>query len=247
MIINSRLKKISWVSIASVLILVLSACQFSRTISAMMSLSTVTTLTATVVVVPTMTPTATATAIAMPTITDTYTSTPTPTMTATLTTTPTRTPAPTHRPAATKTGEVSSTASCNGGNASFEAQVRSLINDDRANAGAPALSNNGSLASAARAHSKDMAINNYMSHTGSDGSGPDQRIQAAGYSFSAYGETIFGGNGPYNSPYSAVSGWMGSTDHREIMLSSTYTDVGIGYWCDPNNPFGYFTADFGRR
>ena len=241
MIINSRLKKVSLVSIASVLILVLSACQFSRTISAMMALSTVTTLTATVVVVPTMTPTSTV----MPTITDTYTLT--PIMTATLTATPTRTPAPTRKPAATKTGTVGSAASCNGGNASFETQVRSLINDDRANAGVPALSNNGSLASAARGHSKDMAINNYMSHTGSDGSGPDQRIQAAGYSFSAYGETIFGGNGPYTSPYSAVSGWMGSTDHREIMLSSTYIDVGIGYWCNPSNPFGYFTADFGRR
>lgn len=40
---------------------------------------------------------------------------------------------------------------------------------------------NDQLASAAQEHSDDMASKGYQSHTGSDGSSPDQRIERAGY------------------------------------------------------------------
>lgn len=40
---------------------------------------------------------------------------------------------------------------------------------------------NDQLASAAQEHSDDMATKGYQSHTGSDGSSPDQRIERAGY------------------------------------------------------------------
>lgn len=40
---------------------------------------------------------------------------------------------------------------------------------------------NDSLAGAAQAQSRDMAANGFQSHTGSDGSSPDQRIDRAGY------------------------------------------------------------------
>src|SRR5271165_2167421 len=44
----------------------------------------------------------------------------------------------------------------------------------------PPLAWDPSLAAAAQAHSQDMATNQYQSHTGSDGSTPDQRMQQAG-------------------------------------------------------------------
>jgi uncharacterized protein YkwD len=155
---------------------------------------------------------------------------------------------PTRKPtkAASASGGESSTK-CDGGNTSFEAQVIPLLNKERANNGLSALASNGVLTSAARAHSKDMATNNYLGHTGSDGSGLVSRIQAAGYSYSTAGENVYGGNMQYNTPYSAVSAWMGSQGHRENILNRDFTQVGVGYWCIENSTYGgYFTADFGR-
>lgn len=122
-----------------------------------------------------------------------------------------------------------------------------MINQERASAGVAALSPKGSLTSAARAHSQDMANNNYLSHTGSDGSDPFSRMSSYGYSYSAAAENIYAGPGEYNTPYSAFSYWMDSSGHRENMLNSAYTEIGVGYWCNANSEYeGYFTTDFGR-
>ena len=130
----------------------------------------------------------------------------------------------------------------------MEGQVLYQINQARASAGVAAVKNNSALASAARKHSKDMAQSNFFSHTGSDGSTPFTRIKAAGYSYRAAGEIIYAGPGKYNNAYSAVSRWLGSDAHRKIMLDAIYTEVGVGYWCDPNSAHeGYFTADFGNK
>lgn len=130
----------------------------------------------------------------------------------------------------------------------MEGQVLYQINQARANAGVEAVKSNSALASAARRHSKDMAQHNFFSHTGSDGSTPFVRIKAAGYSYRVAGEIIYAGPGKYNNAYSAVSRWLGSDAHRKILLDPKYSEVGIGYWCDPNSAHeGYFTADFGKQ
>jgi uncharacterized protein YkwD len=217
--------------ISGLLLFVLNACQLSQTVQALLATDTPT---------PTMTftPTATATFTLTPTVTLTLTPTATATATVTPIPTRTRTPAPL----------VIGNNECNGGSSSIESQVLYLINQERANAGLSALANNGSLAAAARAHSKDMATNNYFSHTGSDGSDLASRLSAAGYSYSAAGEIIYAGPGEYNTAYSAVSSWMGSQGHHDIMLDGIYTEAGVGYWCNPNSEYeGYFTTDFGRR
>lgn len=213
------------------LLLFLAACQIGQTVSGWFATDTPT---------PTLTftPTATSTATFTPTATLTYT--PTATFTATWTATP--------LPTWTKTPTLSGEVECSGTNASIEGQVLYLINQARAKAGVAAVTSNSALASAARDHSKDMAQNNYFSHTGSDGSTPFTRISAAGYSYHAAGEIIYAGPGKYNSPYSAVSKWMGSEPHKAILLDDVYTEVGVGYWCDANSAHeGYFTADFGKR
>lgn len=215
--------------ISLLFILLLNACQVGQTISGWFATDTPT---------PTMTftPTATATSTFTPTVTITYTPTPTFTATATFTLVPTKTNTP-----------VSGEFVCDGANSSYEGQVVYMINQERAKAGVGPVKSNGALASAARAHSKDMAQSNYFSHTGSDGSSPFDRIKAAGYSYHNAGEIIYAGEGKYNSPYSAVSRWMGSPPHHDIMLDADYTEVGVGYWCDSNSKHkGYFTADFGK-
>ena len=56
----------------------------------------------------------------------------------------------------------------------------------------PPLAWNAQLAQAAQGHSQDMATNQYQSHTGSDGSTPQQRMQAAGYTnATSTGENVY--------------------------------------------------------
>lgn len=227
-----RRKAIFLILAAILLVLTLSACQLSQTVAALLASPT-----------PTVTLTATPTLTFTPTVTATATSTATPTLTPTATAT--FTPVPTKKPTvAVSSGEG---AGCSGPNYDYEGQVRGLINGVRANNGLSTLSANGSLASAAREHSQDMASNGYFSHYGLNGSGPDSRAKANGYSFSLIGENIYAGNMNLNSPSAAVGAWMNSAEHKAIILNGSFTEIGVWYWCDPNSAYeGYFTADFGR-
>ena len=227
---------IFFVLVAGIMVFFLAACQLPQTLNAWLATATPT---------ATMTFTPTLTFTPLPTVTATLT--PTATNTATPTATSTQTPVPTRRPTAVPLSENNGSTSCNGGNTAIEAQVKGLINQQRAQAGVRALSSNNALNIAARAHSQDMATNNFFSHTGSNGSDPFTRMSTSGYSFSAAAENIYAGNGSDNSASAAVSAWMNSSGHRENMLNSTYTNFGVGYWCNANSTYGgYFTADFGR-
>jgi uncharacterized protein YkwD len=222
-----KMKKILLVVISVTFTMILTACQVIPFLAA-----------------ATETPTPLPTATASATFTETATATLTPTATVTITPTATLTPAPTRLPTAVGDSDANG---CDSGNAVFESETRALINGQRANAGLSALTVNGALSTAARAHSQDMAMSNYFSHTGSDGSDPFSRMSAAGYSFSAAAENIYAGQRQYDSPSAAVSAWMGSTGHRENMLNSMFTQFGVGYWCNENSTYGgYFTADFGK-
>ncbi|MFH1037923.1 MAG: CAP domain-containing protein [PVC group bacterium] len=101
------------------------------------------------------------------------------------------------------------------------------------------------LTNAARGHSTDMAVNNFFSHTGSGGTTPGQRITAAGYNWTTYGETIAAGN---STAAATINQWKGSPPHNAIMLSSSYREIGIGYAYSASSTYGhYWTADYGAR
>src|SRR5262249_11438442 len=63
------------------------------------------------------------------------------------------------------------------------ARIVQLVNAERSKVGCSALTLNATLTKAAQAHSDDMAAHQNMSHTGSDGSSPGDRITRAGYSW----------------------------------------------------------------
>ena len=132
------------------------------------------------------------------------------------------------------------------GNSQFESSLISLINDERTSRGLGTLSVHSSLTAAARAHSLDMACNNFFSHTGSDGSSPFSRMIAAGYTYSLASENIYAGSGSNNSASAAFNAWMNSEGHRNNMLDSRMTHIGVGYaYAAASNYGGYVTADFG--
>ncbi|MSP12133.1 MAG: CAP domain-containing protein [Chloroflexi bacterium] len=119
-----------------------------------------------------------------------------------------------------------------------------LINQYRVNNNLPPLVLNSRLANAAQIHSDDMATTNDVSHTGSDGSSPWDRIHHAGYSILNAGEVVAAGQ---SSPEEVVNAWINSLPHRHILLGN-YRDIGIGHTYNPTGPHrDYWTADLGEQ
>ncbi|MFQ3661039.1 MAG: CAP domain-containing protein [Chloroflexaceae bacterium] len=109
---------------------------------------------------------------------------------------------------------------------SISAQVLALLNAERARAGCQPLSLDSRLMGAAQQHSEDMATNNFVGHTGSNGSTLAQRVNAVGYTWSALAENVAAG---YTTPEAVMAGWMRSSGHRQNILNCRYVHVGIGY------------------
>jgi uncharacterized protein YkwD len=128
-------------------------------------------------------------------------------------------------------------------NAGYVSQLVSLINQARAAAQLPALTVNAQLSAAAQGHSADMACNNFLDHTGSDGSWIGDRLRAAGYNTSSYAEIIAIG-----SPQNAMDQWAADGPHWEIVLNPYGTEFGVGYAYYANSDFGgYITVDFASQ
>lgn len=121
----------------------------------------------------------------------------------------------------------------------FERRILELTNAERANYGLPPLAWNPNLANVARAHSQDMADMGRLSHVGSDGSQPLDRIMRAGFSSNcATSENI---NAPENRgtsisvenvaqtmPERVVASWMNSPPHRANILNPNKRHIGVG-------------------
>ncbi|MER7183385.1 CAP domain-containing protein [Streptomyces hyaluromycini] len=113
-----------------------------------------------------------------------------------------------------------------------------LVNAERSKVGCSALTLNTTLSKVAQSHSEDMALHQNMSHVGSDGSSPGDRLTSAGYTWSAYGENVAYG---YASPEQVMAGWMASPGHKANILNCTFKEIGVGL----AQPDSYWTQDFG--
>ncbi|MBI5353435.1 MAG: hypothetical protein HZB50_12415 [Chloroflexi bacterium] len=129
-------------------------------------------------------------------------------------------------------------------NSGYVQQLISLINEARAEAKLPALTVNAQLTSAAQGHSADMACNNFLSHTGSDGLYIGARLSRAGYPTTGnYLEIIAIG-----TPQDAMSQWRADAPHWESVLDPTVTEIGVGYAYYLSSDFGgYITVDMGAH
>ncbi|MGQ3051228.1 MAG: CAP domain-containing protein [Roseateles sp.] len=143
------------------------------------------------------------------------------------------TPAPAPAPAPAPPPATAGTRiTCNLPN--FEADMLAAVNAHRrsgANCGArgafpaaPELTWNAALTQAAVAHSDDMVVNNFFSHTGSNGSSAGDRATAAGYTWRSVGENIAAGQ---PSIAVVVDGWMKSDGHCANLMNATFRDIGV--------------------
>lgn len=132
---------------------------------------------------------------------------------------------------------------------SFVEQLTGLINQERIEAGLDSLSVDNQLSQAARQHSRDMAINDYASYKGLDGSTPGERIEEAGYDGSAWGESIVLGS---NDAAAIVDYLIENGSSSDNILNPDFEDIGIGYKFLGNdtgsvNYNHYVTIDFGTE
>ncbi len=110
------------------------------------------------------------------------------------------------------------------GSASEQQQALSLLNQDRAANGLPALKTNAQLAQLATNYAADMINRGYFAHNNPEGLTPFDRMKQAGISYKYAGENL----AINTSIPSAESAFMNSSGHRANILSPNYTDVGIG-------------------
>ena len=98
------------------------------------------------------------------------------------------------------------------------------IGYDRAKYGLPALKGNSQLNRLAENYAKDMIARGFFAHNNPEGQTPFDRMQAAGIGYRTAGENL-----AINSSVAAAeTAFMNSSGHRANILSSGYTDVGIG-------------------
>ena len=107
---------------------------------------------------------------------------------------------------------------------------------------------------AAQVHSDDMSNNNQLSHYGSDGSSPKERMQRFGYNGSRYGENIAyikKSDSYSNSDWlQAFDLWINSTDgHCSNLMSPNYKDTAMAESKKVENGITtiYWTQNFGAK
>ncbi|MBT2394870.1 sigma-70 family RNA polymerase sigma factor [Streptomyces sp. ISL-100] len=123
---------------------------------------------------------------------------------------------------------------------SFNQQVTDLVNTERAENGCGPVRQNSRLNTAAQRHSADMAARDFFDHTNPDGAGPGERITAAGYTWSTYGENIALGQ---RTPAQVMESWMNSSGHRANILNCSFKEIGIGIHDASGGP--WWTQVFG--
>jgi uncharacterized protein YkwD len=104
------------------------------------------------------------------------------------------------------------------------------INRARTARGLVPLRFSASLRAAATAHSRDMVRHGYFSHDSFDGTPADQRLgryySSFGYRLWQIGEALLWWS-PDVDASRAVQAWLASPEHRAILLSPGFREVGV--------------------
>jgi hypothetical protein len=103
-------------------------------------------------------------------------------------------------------------------------EIIKLTNEKRSNASINKLRVNTLLSSAARAKGEHMLKNGYWAHIAPDGTEPWKFFTDVGYRYRYAGENLAR---DFTNPVSVVDAWMASPSHRENLLSTKYSDIGV--------------------
>jgi uncharacterized protein YkwD len=140
----------------------------------------------------------------------------------------------------------------------LEGAVVREMNRVRLAHGLAALRVSPSLRAAARGHSRSMLQLGFFGHDSADGTAFSERIRrhysSKGWRMWSVGEALLASEGREMNAHAIVAAWLESPPHREIVLSPTWREAGIGalYASSAPNEYGgaatiVVTADFGLR
>ena len=101
-------------------------------------------------------------------------------------------------------------------------RVIELTNQERASAGAPALTLNSSLTEAALRKAGDMFAFNYWAHSSPSGRDPWSFFSEVGYRYIYAGENLAR---DFANPEGVIAAWMASPTHKDNILNPKYKEI----------------------
>jgi uncharacterized protein YkwD len=112
-----------------------------------------------------------------------------------------------------------------------------MINAYRKEKGLKPLRLNTALTEAAKGHARDLAKWDRISHYGSDGSNPWDRVKRTGYNAKLTAENVGTGQASVDE---VMKGWQASPGHNKNLLLADAQDMGIALVQDPKTEFKTF-------
>jgi uncharacterized protein YkwD len=116
-------------------------------------------------------------------------------------------------------------------------RARDLINQYRYEKGLKPLKLNAQLTEAAKDHSRDLSKWDRISHYGSDGSNPWDRVKRTGYKARLAAENVGTGQVSFEE---VLKGWKESPGHNKNLLLNDAKEMGLALVQDPKTEFKSF-------
>lgn len=116
-------------------------------------------------------------------------------------------------------------------------RARDIINQYRRDNGLKPLKLNAELTAAAKAHARDLAKWDRISHYGSDGSNPWDRVKRAGYKARLAAENVGTGQASFDE---VMKGWRNSPGHNKNLLLGDAEHMGLALVTEPKTEFKSF-------
>lgn len=117
----------------------------------------------------------------------------------------------------------------------YKEQVVAIMNQERSAAGVGGITQNANLDNLAQIRAQEIVTS--FSHTRPNGTSCFTVFEENGVTYMVAGENIAAG---YGTPEEVMVGWMNSEGHRANILNGNFTQVGIGYYTDPNSTYGTY-------
>ncbi|HBL52300.1 MAG: hypothetical protein A3D24_00815 [Candidatus Blackburnbacteria bacterium RIFCSPHIGHO2_02_FULL_39_13] len=103
-------------------------------------------------------------------------------------------------------------------------EIVDLTNKEREKNGVPTLTMDPQLTQAALSKAADMFARNYWAHNAPDGTEPWKFVVDSEYKYRYAGENLAR---DFSDSNSVVVAWMNSLSHKDNLLSSRYSDIGV--------------------
>lgn len=116
-------------------------------------------------------------------------------------------------------------------------KARDIINQYRRDNKLKPLKLNAELTEAAKAHSRDLSKWDRISHYGSDGSNPWDRVKRTGYKARLAAENVGTGQVDFQE---VMRGWKASPGHNKNLLLGDASEMGLALVQDPKTEFKSF-------